>query len=76
MKKDVSEHLLPFLQRYRKCIEKNALLCIPFTTLSDYLWLLKGICEKLSPLEARAALYLAAAVSDFYIPPEEMVNKC
>ena len=47
---------------------KSRLLEIPFTTLPDYLWLLRTACELLNPLGSRAMLYLAAAVSDFYIP--------
>ena len=45
---------------------------IPFTTLSDYLWLLRACCEALAPLGEHAMLYLAAAVSDFYIPASSM----
>ena len=45
---------------------------MPFTTLSDYLWLLRACCEALAPLGKRAMLYLAAAVSDFYIPAASM----
>lgn len=73
MKNDVSKELLPMLKKYKECVQKNTLLCIPFTTLTDYLWLLKGVCEKLSVLGSNSLLYLAAAVSDFYIPSEQMV---
>jgi len=41
------------------------LLKIPFSSLSSYLWLLRGSCRVLPP---GSLLYLAAAVSDFYIP--------
>ena len=48
--------------------DKNRLLEISFTTLNDYLWLLKSVCHELKVFGDKAMLYLAAAVSDFYIP--------
>ncbi|KAH8023115.1 hypothetical protein HPB51_010899 [Rhipicephalus microplus] len=48
------------------------LLQISFTSLTDYLFLLKACAVALRPLGSRALLYLAAAVSDFYVPPENM----
>ena len=45
---------------------------VPFTSLVDYLWMLRVLCEKLSNMGPRVMLYLAAAVSDFYIPASEM----
>ena len=47
---------------------KSDLLSISFTTLDDYMHLLKSISCMLKPFAQRAAVYLAAAVSDFYIP--------
>lgn len=48
---------------------------ITFTSLSEYLYILQELtCNVLSQLGSRAMLYLAAAVSDFYIPREEMVS--
>ena len=58
---------------FSQTVRSNGLLReIPFTTLSDYLWLLRACCETLAPLGAHAMLYLAAAVSDFYIPASSM----
>jgi hypothetical protein len=48
---------------------------ITYETLGDYLWLLKGISQELSCVGGRAMLYLAAAVSDFYVPKDDMVQK-
>lgn len=62
------------LNAYLKVKQHNRLLLLPFTTLADYLWLLRVVCERLRPLEKRAMLYLAAAVSDFYIPASEMAE--
>lgn len=69
---DSVDVLLPILQRYKQAQESNRLLYVNFTSVSDYLWLLRAACEFLSPFEKRALLYLAAAVSDFYVPEEDM----
>ena len=56
--------------------DKKRLLEISFTTLNDYLWLLKSVCHELKVFGNKAMLYLAAAVSDFYIPNQvELVSK-
>ena len=54
--------------------DKKRLLEISFTTLNDYLWLLKSVCHELKVFGNKAMLYLAAAVSDFYIPNQDMVE--
>ena len=56
------------LRAYEAVRTSGRLLEVPFTSLSDYLWLLHAACQNLSTLGDRAVLYLAAAVSDFYIP--------
>lgn len=38
------------------------------------MWLLRAACECLAAFDKRAVLYLAAAVSDFYIPSDKMVT--
>nr|SVE75199.1 EOG090X085T [Daphnia dolichocephala] len=51
---------------------KCNLLMISFNTLADYLWLLQATAQKMQILGPLALLYLAAAVSDFYIPTSQM----
>ena len=51
---------------------RHRLLEIPFESLSDYLHLLRMICVRLSSNGRRVLLYLAAAVSDFYLPLDAM----
>eukprot|EP00096_Caligus_rogercresseyi_P012330 TRINITY_DN5127_c0_g1_i2.p1 TRINITY_DN5127_c0_g1~~TRINITY_DN5127_c0_g1_i2.p1 ORF type:complete len:317 (-),score=59.10 TRINITY_DN5127_c0_g1_i2:158-1108(-) len=51
---------------------KDNLLEIKFRSLADYLWLLRSISQGLAPLGPKAFLYLAAAVSDFYVPSSEL----
>jgi phosphopantothenate---cysteine ligase (ATP) len=72
VKPDSVDVLLPILQRYKQAQESNRLLYVNFTSVSDYLWLLRAACECLAAFEKRAVLYLAAAVSDFYVPEQDM----
>ena len=53
---------------------KDDLLSVSFTSLSSYLWLLRLVSQVLSGVSDRTPcmLYLAAAVSDFYVPTQEL----
>ncbi|KAL0271076.1 UNVERIFIED_CONTAM: hypothetical protein PYX00_008293 [Menopon gallinae] len=64
--------MMPVLMRYNAVKKSGCLLSISFTTLSDYLWLLRACCDSLSKCGNRALIFLAAAVSDFYIPTENL----
>merc|ERR1711918_174169 len=48
------------------------LLAVPFTTIFEYLFLLREGCAALAPAKSHALVFLAAAVSDFYVPEHEM----
>lgn len=60
------------LNKYTQAKESNRLLLIDFTTIFDYLLLLRTACDYLKQFQNKAILYLAAAVSDFYLPLEEI----
>lgn len=62
------------LRKYRVARDKNLLLTLPFVTIVDYLHELREIARLLRPLGPNALLYLAAAVSDFFVPPERMAE--
>jgi phosphopantothenate-cysteine ligase len=62
------------LRRYRKAKKGNLLLLLPFTTVNDYLWYLRELAILMQPLQANALFYLAAAVSDFFVPADRMVE--
>ncbi|XP_068096648.1 phosphopantothenate--cysteine ligase [Hyperolius riggenbachi] len=64
--------IVQVLQDYHSMRESGRLLPIEFNTLSDYLHLLLAAARALNPLGSSAMFYLAAAVSDFYIPASEM----
>lgn len=50
----------------------GTLLKLPFTTIFEYLQILQLIASSMSSLGSNALFYLAAAVSDFYVPWESM----
>uniref|UniRef100_A0A3P8PZB2 Phosphopantothenate--cysteine ligase n=1 Tax=Astatotilapia calliptera TaxID=8154 RepID=A0A3P8PZB2_ASTCA len=72
----VNQQVLPniakVLKRYEEVKKSRLLLPIEFSTLSEYLHLLKAAAQALSKIGSKAMFYLAAAVSDFYIPASEM----
>jgi len=62
------------LERYKKTKAENLLLEIDFFTVKDYFFYLNKITKILAIMEEKSMYYLAAAVSDFFIPPERMVE--
>lgn len=68
------EKMVKVLRKYNSARDKNLLLTLPFTTINDYLFVLRNIAQLMRPLGPTAVLYLAAAVSDFFVPPERMVE--
>ncbi|XP_042364571.1 phosphopantothenate--cysteine ligase [Plectropomus leopardus] len=72
----VNQQVLPniakALRQYQEVKESKLLLPVEFSTLSEYLHLLKAAAQALSTIGSKAMFYLAAAVSDFYIPASEM----
>lgn len=60
------------LKRYQAVKTAGLLLPVEFNTLSEYLHLLKAAAQALNSIGSNAMFYLAAAVSDFYIPASEM----
>lgn len=68
------EQMASVLLRYRKAKKENTLLLLPFTTVNEYLWHLREIAMLMQPLGANGLFYLAAAVSDFFVPHDRMVE--
>lgn len=72
----VNQEVLPnitkVLKRYQEVKESRLLLPIEFSALSEYLHLLKAAAQALNSIGSKAMFYLAAAVSDFYIPASAM----
>ena len=66
--------MLTVLRKYRRAKAHNLLLLLPFTTITSYLFTLREIAMCMRPLGDMAMFYLAAAVSDFFVPPSRMVE--
>lgn len=71
---EYEERMLAVLKRYRKAKDENMLLMLPFVTIGDYLHELRAIARLMRPLGPSGLLYLAAAVSDFFVPPDRMAE--
>lgn len=66
------KEMLGVLRKYDAVKTSNRLLVLPFTTVTEYLWSLKEIATLMRPLGSKALFYLAAAVSDFFIPKDRL----
>ncbi|KAF0897697.1 hypothetical protein E2562_000413 [Oryza meyeriana var. granulata] len=62
------------ISNYRKAIDEGLLLKLPFTTIFEYLQLLQMVATAMNCLGRQGMFYLAAAVSDFYVPWESMAK--
>lgn len=67
-------HLLEVLSKYKDVHKRGMLHTLHFVTVNDYLWLLRAISQELFVLGRDAMFYLAAAVSDFFLPRQKMVR--
>lgn len=73
---DRTRQLAPVLRAYHKSHHgPSPTICsLEFVTVNDYLWLLKELAVIVQPLGKRAMFYLAAAVSDFFLPQDRVVS--
>lgn len=72
VKAGYQEKMRRVLREYQRAKRNRMLLLLPFTTVSEYLFELRGLATLMRPLGGRAMFYLAAAVSDFFIPRDRM----
>eukprot|EP00741_Cyanophora_paradoxa_P004292 tig00000792_g4166.t1 len=74
----VSPSELPCVERvlkeYTEVKRAGTLLPLPYTSVHEYLYALRAVASAISPMGPAAMLYLAAAVSDFYVPWKDMVE--
>lgn len=71
---DDEERMRGVLAKYRAVKDGGMLLMLPFVTIGDYLHELRALSRLMRPLGPRGLLYLAAAVSDFFVPAERMAE--
>ncbi|KAI9567591.1 phosphopantothenate-cysteine ligase [Boletus coccyginus] len=64
--------LLSVLRAYKAVHAEGTLHTLTFVTVNDYLYLLRAISKEMKRLGPRAMYYLAAAVSDFFLPRQKM----
>jgi len=62
------------LREYQAVKREGTLLLLSYTTVNEYVWLLRALAGVLRPLGKKALFYLAAAVSDFYVPQDRMIE--
>lgn len=67
-----SAEMLVVLRKYRAAQSSNLLLLVPFTTVNQYLYTLKSVLVIMQRIGSRALFFLAAAVSDFFLPSSRM----
>jgi len=68
------DDMLRVLRQYHDVKRDNKLLILSYVTITEYLWNLREVAKLMRPLGPRAILYLAAAVSDFFVPQDRMVE--
>ncbi|KAM7252823.1 hypothetical protein ACFE04_025441 [Oxalis oulophora] len=66
--------ILDFILLALQAVTGGLLLKLPYTTIFEYLQMLQLVGLSLNSLASYAMFYLAAAVSDFYVPWKEMVE--
>lgn len=74
MNAEYRDKMARLLRKYNDAKSSNSLLMLPFVTITDYLFELRAIAQLMRPLGPSGLLYLAAAVSDFFLPPNRMAE--
>ncbi|KAG0270557.1 hypothetical protein DFQ27_004269 [Actinomortierella ambigua] len=62
------------LEKYRATQDAGTLLSLEFVTVHDYLFMLREAARITAKMDVQAMYYLAAAVSDFFIPQDRMAE--
>jgi phosphopantothenate-cysteine ligase len=68
------EEMRHVLRQYADVKRENKLLILSYVTITEYLWNLREVAKLMRPLGPKAMFYLAAAVSDFFVPQDRMVE--
>ncbi len=69
---EYQQKMLGVLRKYNAAKNENKLLLLSYTTITEYLWELKELAMLMRPLGPKALFYLAAAVSDFFLPKDRL----
>ena len=74
VRSEYQDQMRDVLRKYRYAKDNNRLLLLPYTTIAEYLFELRSLANLIHPLGSKALFYLAAAVSDFFIPRDRMAE--
>ncbi|KAJ5116308.1 DNA/pantothenate metabolism flavoprotein C-terminal [Penicillium angulare] len=74
VRSEYQDEMRDVLRKYRYAKQNNRLLLLPFTTVAEYMFELRAMAKLMRPLGSNALFYLAAAVSDFFIPRSRMAE--
>jgi phosphopantothenate-cysteine ligase len=71
----INSEIAKDLLKFHKYKSEGRLLFVSFESVTDYLELLQSTAEAVhaAGLGSSALMYLAAAVSDFYLPKEQVI---
>ncbi|KAH7887023.1 DNA/pantothenate metabolism flavoprotein [Phlebopus sp. FC_14] len=64
--------LLKVLRTYKAVQAAGTLHTLTFVTVNEYLFLLRSVSKEMNRLGRKAMYYLAAAVSDFFLPRQKL----
>ena len=70
-----ADEIATVLSKYHRVKKDSTLHMVSYTTVYEYMFYLRELSLLLAPVGSRALVYLAAAVSDFYIHPSNMVQR-
>lgn len=72
--KEYQKDMKTVLRDYKRTVDENLMLFVPFTTVNQYLFTLHTISLELRPVAHNSVFYLAAAVSDFFLPKSKVAE--
>ncbi|ONH70126.1 Phosphopantothenate--cysteine ligase CAB2 [Cyberlindnera fabianii] len=72
IKPEYRDEMHQLWRKYSAAKKNNKLLLLPFTTVNQYLFSLRALAREMDAIGTNALFYLAAAVSDFFLPESRM----
>ncbi|KAF8314054.1 DFP-domain-containing protein [Clavulina sp. PMI_390] len=66
------EFLASVLRDRNHALSNDLLHTMTFVTVNEYLYMLRGVSQEMAKLKRMSMYYLAAAVSDFFLPRQKM----
>ncbi|TIB16773.1 hypothetical protein E3P92_01201 [Wallemia ichthyophaga] len=70
--KNKTPEMFNILRNHHQVVCEDRLFSLPFVTIADYLFLLRDVSMAMKSCSKSALYYLAAAVSDFFIPTQKI----